>query len=103
MSAEALVFRLVSHALGQDDPRGALERLEGALYDCASRAHDEWSDTPRTDISTLLYVRRALADARELRQLAGYAGRVAESTPEPEPDFCPECWACRQHSDGKAV
>lgn len=101
MTAEALVFRLVSRAIGADDPRAALEQLEAAFYDCASRAHDEWSDTPRTDELARAFVRRSLADARELRGFALYAGRVAEATPEADADYCPECWACRQHSERK--
>ena len=85
MTAEALVFRLVSHAVGQDDARDALERLAGSLYDCASRAHEEWADTPRVNELDRAFVLRSLADARELRGYAGYVFRVAAATPQLEP------------------
>lgn len=98
MTAEALVYRLVCDALAQDDARGALYRLSGALYDAASRAHDEWADTPRTDALARAFVLRSLADARELRGFAGYVGRVADATPAPDDDYCPHCW-CERRDD----
>lgn len=92
MTAESLVYRLTCDALAQDDARDALYRLAGSLYDAASRAHDEWADTPRTDALARAFVLRSLADARELRAFAGYVSRVADATPEREPDYCPQCW-----------
>lgn len=100
MTAEALVYRLTCNALAQDDARDALYRLSGALYDAASRAHDEWADTPRTDALSRLYVLRSLADARELRDHAGYVARVADATPESDDDYCPQCW-CERKASGR--
>lgn len=98
MTAESLVYRLTCDALAQDDARDALYRLAGSLYDAASRAHDEWADTPRTDALARAFVLRSLADARDLRAFAGYVSRVADATPAPDDSYCPRCWCERKGS-----
>jgi hypothetical protein len=76
MTAAQLVYSLVGRAVDSADPLNATSDLAGLLYDCASRKHDRAMVLRERDYQEGIAGEFA-QNAAELRDLAGYALRVA--------------------------
>ena len=76
MTAEQLVYRLVTVVLEDEDRVAAISDLEGYLYDAAHNAH---MAALKCQVEVPELAQEFMGNSLELRQLAGYVGRVSDT------------------------